>query len=45
MPGFGKVGGVLGGEVDVAELEDELDAAVPEFFFEVDEDGGVVAAG
>ena len=43
MPGFALVFGVLGVELDVAHLQYQLDAAVPEFLFEVDEDGGVVA--
>ena len=44
MPGFALVVGVLGVELDVAHLQYELDTAIPEFLFEVDEDGGVVAS-
>ena len=44
MPWFALVFGVAGVELDVAHLQYQLDAAVPEFLLEVDEDGGVVAS-
>ena len=43
VPGFALVVGVLGVELDVAQLQYQLDAAVPVLLLEVDEDGGVVA--